>query len=128
MGGISEAVAGLYLLFGFTAWDRFLGQLLATAMHIFIFNFGVGPYRWNVYHLFLGWVGWWLTSGLAIASVDGASSTVAVLPGIENTSIVAYGWDYVSDGLTTLMVMAMDNKGLSDVLNNLPVLLPALVA
>ncbi len=30
MGGISEAVAGLYLLFGMTTWDRFLGQLLAT--------------------------------------------------------------------------------------------------
>jgi len=48
----------------------FLGMILATGMHIFIFVFGIGPYRWNVVHLFWGWCAWWNSVLYACTSID----------------------------------------------------------
>ena len=37
--------------------------LLSTGMHVFIFLFGIGPYRWNVFQIYLAACSWWLAGG-----------------------------------------------------------------
>ena len=59
-GAVGEAAVGLGIIFGDSRGVVQLGALCAaTAMHTFIFICGIGPYRWNVMHLFLAWGSYW---------------------------------------------------------------------
>lgn len=53
-GALSEAVQGIALLAPFPS-IRLAMMILTTGMHCFIFSAGVGPYRWNVMTVYLGW-------------------------------------------------------------------------
>lgn len=76
-GFVVETAVGLLLAFGPSTEWRFLAMLGATGMHVFIFFFGIGPYRWNVYHCFMGWSSWWLTS---------------LSPDLSDSSLCDYWW------------------------------------
>eukprot|EP00854_Cymbomonas_tetramitiformis_P010722 gene10722-12684_t len=47
IGAAGECLVGLGLLFP-DPTVQFVSTIFATKMHIFIFTFGMGPYRWNV--------------------------------------------------------------------------------
>ena len=58
LGALGEAAVGLGIVFG-SGVLRLAAMVAATLMHVFIFSCGIGPYRWNVMHLFLGWSCYW---------------------------------------------------------------------
>ena len=61
-GAVGESALGLLLLGG--QQQRLAGAVAATLMHVFIFCFGIGPYRWNVMQVYLCWAVWWHNRGL----------------------------------------------------------------
>ena len=61
-GAFGESALGLLLLGG--QQQRLVGAVAATLMHVFIFFFGIGPYRWNVMQVYLCWAVWWHNRGL----------------------------------------------------------------
>eukprot|EP00939_MAST-03C_sp_MAST-3C-sp1_P001850 g1850.t1 len=57
-GSAQEAAVGVLMIVGAIVESETIelfAVCLASAMHLFIFTMGVGPYRWNVYQVFLCW-------------------------------------------------------------------------
>ena len=47
-----EIIGGILLLSDYTL---FYGCLIMTNVHLYIFIFGIGPYRWNVIYIYMLW-------------------------------------------------------------------------